>query len=734
MAVRADHLDPPVAPDDPTSRRAARGVRRRRSSRSPAAPASASPATPAGASAGATPWTALVPPAPAVEPVVDQHAAGRRRWTETSTKLLERLTVVEDAIMGAFEDAVATSPGAVDVETAVRAAREIAADTASFGLRQASNQALSIAEGLLAVQSPDDPRLQQLCRDVTALHQELAPPSNDEVTPDDTTGWASLVVYSEDRRWAEQIRSEASVRGLRAERVTGLVDLMDALREQPDALVVDLSDGHELLATLAGNAPPVCVAVSSSDRLRDRVELAHAGVSQMLPAEASARDTVDAATALITGHRLNDARALVWAPPTDERVDIGLIAVALGEVGIEIIEAEDVATAWDAIVTHRPDLLIASEDVDGIETLCRVVRADAHRASLPIIALQPPHGPTSARLYAAGTDDVLPLTKDPADIAARARHLIVRSRLQQKRAELDPLTGLVNEAGALRAVERMSSVATRQQTPLAIGAIQVDGFGPLNERHGRVLGDDVLRAMASRLRQFFRGTDVVARLEASEFLVAFHGADRDQAAIRLRELAESLKGLRLTSPSGVPIRITLSAGVAALPSDGHDMQAVRRAAAEALREARALGGDQVVAATTGSAAPAEQDVVDVAVIESDRILAELLLEALRTRGWRTQHVADGEQALQLLTGPHPSLRARVVLLDVDLPGHDGFTIMRRLSDAGTLKDTRVVVVTSRVTEAETVAAFEAGASDHVAKPFSLPVLMERVRVALGPGS
>jgi DNA-binding response OmpR family regulator len=123
--------------------------------------------------------------------------------------------------------------------------------------------------------------------------------------------------------------------------------------------------------------------------------------------------------------------------------------------------------------------------------------------------------------------------------------------------------------------------------------------------------------------------------------------------------------------------------------------------------------------------------VDVAVVEEDPVLATMLSEAFVARGWQVEVITDGQAALRQLAGPTPPLRARVVVLDVDLPGPDGFTVLRRLSEAGTLRDTRVLVLTSSATEAQTLAAFEAGASDHIAKPFSLRVLMERVRTALG---
>jgi DNA-binding response OmpR family regulator len=122
--------------------------------------------------------------------------------------------------------------------------------------------------------------------------------------------------------------------------------------------------------------------------------------------------------------------------------------------------------------------------------------------------------------------------------------------------------------------------------------------------------------------------------------------------------------------------------------------------------------------------------VDVLVVEDDPAIARLLQHALETRGLRHEWIANGQKAAALLTGPAPELRARVVLLDVDLPGLDGLGVLRLLAAERMLERTRVIVLTVRSHEAEVVRALELGAFDHVAKPFSVPVLLQRIRRAL----
>ncbi|MBG6185216.1 DNA-binding response OmpR family regulator [Arthrobacter sp. CAN_A214] len=133
--------------------------------------------------------------------------------------------------------------------------------------------------------------------------------------------------------------------------------------------------------------------------------------------------------------------------------------------------------------------------------------------------------------------------------------------------------------------------------------------------------------------------------------------------------------------------------------------------------------------TTGNVA-AEYD-VDVVVVEDDPLLSELLNHALTTRGYRFRHFTDGQVAAGELSGSPPLLRSRVVLLDVDLPSLNGFGVLRQMAMTDNLTATRVIMLTAHSSEPDIVNALKLGAFDHVAKPFSVPVLMQRVRGALG---
>jgi len=119
----------------------------------------------------------------------------------------------------------------------------------------------------------------------------------------------------------------------------------------------------------------------------------------------------------------------------------------------------------------------------------------------------------------------------------------------------------------------------------------------------------------------------------------------------------------------------------------------------------------------------------IAVIEDEEHLAQGLIYNLTAEGYRTHHEADGNAALAwLLAERPPEETPAAILLDVMLPGCDGFSIVRALRDAG--RYTPVLMLTARGRTEDIVEGFTAGADDYLAKPFDLDVLLVRLTALL----
>jgi two-component system, OmpR family, response regulator len=114
----------------------------------------------------------------------------------------------------------------------------------------------------------------------------------------------------------------------------------------------------------------------------------------------------------------------------------------------------------------------------------------------------------------------------------------------------------------------------------------------------------------------------------------------------------------------------------------------------------------------------------VLVVDDEEYIRDLVASSLRLAGFTARVVADGSQALAALE--HDA--ADLVILDVRLPGIDGFEVCRTLRAAGS--DVPVIFLTARDTPEDRLSGFTKGGDDYVTKPFSLEELIARVRAVL----
>jgi DNA-binding response OmpR family regulator len=112
------------------------------------------------------------------------------------------------------------------------------------------------------------------------------------------------------------------------------------------------------------------------------------------------------------------------------------------------------------------------------------------------------------------------------------------------------------------------------------------------------------------------------------------------------------------------------------------------------------------------------------LVDDDRELARLLSDYLASHGVAVDHVEDGSRALDRLSAPGAY---DIVLLDVMLPGMDGFEVCRRVRAQS---DLPIVMLTARGDDADRVVGLDIGADDYVPKPFSPRELLARMRAVL----
>jgi two-component system, OmpR family, response regulator MprA len=123
--------------------------------------------------------------------------------------------------------------------------------------------------------------------------------------------------------------------------------------------------------------------------------------------------------------------------------------------------------------------------------------------------------------------------------------------------------------------------------------------------------------------------------------------------------------------------------------------------------------------------PSQCGTMKVLVVDDERAVRDSLRRALQLEGYEVELAADGEEALERLSGPSP---ADAVILDVLMPGIDGLEVCRKLR--GEDNAVPVLMLTARAEVDSRVAGLDAGADDYLPKPFALAELLARLRALL----
>ncbi|HZX70971.1 MAG TPA: diguanylate cyclase [Rhodanobacter sp.] len=182
-------------------------------------------------------------------------------------------------------------------------------------------------------------------------------------------------------------------------------------------------------------------------------------------------------------------------------------------------------------------------------------------------------------------DEMCRLLDEIADAAGLAlrqhaqRHSLLQEQERQAYlASHDDLTDLPNRRALDRHLDAVLTRAQRRGRRFAVGLLDLDDLKPINDRHGHAVGDQVLVAVADRLRQVLRGDDYVARLGGDEFVLVLddleHEADLEEL---LERVGESL--LQPVIIDGKVLPVGASLGIAVYSSDAHASgeQLLRRA-------------------------------------------------------------------------------------------------------------------------------------------------------------
>ncbi|MEO4052563.1 sensor domain-containing diguanylate cyclase [Solibacillus sp. CAU 1738] len=155
----------------------------------------------------------------------------------------------------------------------------------------------------------------------------------------------------------------------------------------------------------------------------------------------------------------------------------------------------------------------------------------------------------------------------------------------QKESTTDPLTGLTNR----RTMDRYLKKWTEESNPYALLIIDLDHFKSINDTYGHSVGDEVLKYLAAKMKEYARAEDICCRYGGEEFIMLLPNTNAEQAF----EIAEALRQDLMATISPCGRAVTMSGGIAEYPKNGSLPAQIIEEADQSLYKAKQAGRNQV---------------------------------------------------------------------------------------------------------------------------------------------
>jgi diguanylate cyclase (GGDEF)-like protein len=178
-----------------------------------------------------------------------------------------------------------------------------------------------------------------------------------------------------------------------------------------------------------------------------------------------------------------------------------------------------------------------------------------------------------------------------------ALHNAERYHRAKERAFIDDVTEVYNARFLLQATDREVQRAERYGRELCVVFLDLDRFKTVNDRHGHLVGSQVLRRLSQVLRECIRQVDTLARYGGDEFTILLADTGLEDGLRISERIRRTVADTAFESGGGPPIRLTISIGVAAYPRHGGDRTQLLDAADKAMYLAKSRGRNCVCSAS-----------------------------------------------------------------------------------------------------------------------------------------
>jgi len=411
-----------------------------------------------------------------------------------------------------------------------------------------------------------------------------------------------IVVVEQEDPFARELAHQLGHFGFELQMFKKIDDLVaDRVERRPAAVIMDLSSpegdllGEEVATKVRdelGDDVPL-VFVSNRSDIEARLDAVRSGCSSYFVKPVNYSDVLETLDRL-TRSEPEPYRILI----VDDEPDAAEFhSTNLEMAGLETVTVTEPLEVMSQLVEFQPDVILMDVYMPGCSglELAMVIRQEEAFVGVPIVFLS--RETDRMKQIAAlgeGGDDFFTKPVQPDQLVPAVSARAQRGRTLRLFMEKDGLTGLFRHSRIIEQLEVAVRRADRQNGRLAVAMLDIDGFKEVNDEHGHLVGDQVLKALAYLLRQRLRMSDVLGRFGGDEYIVILPDTDGAAAMEKMDDIRLNFAAIDHDTGQG-SFSVTLSCGVAEFPAalTSHELIA---AADETLYGAKRGGRNRVLLA------------------------------------------------------------------------------------------------------------------------------------------
>ena len=416
-----------------------------------------------------------------------------------------------------------------------------------------------------------------------------------------------IYIVEDDRDLADHIVMELAQQGYDGRAVYDLADLDVQMRQAgvaPGAIVMDVifpdavTGGIDIINEFRRDqilkAPVVFVSASDSFSTRLKIVQADGDAFFVKPFDVSV--LIEKLESLVGEVNPDPLRILVL---DDDEMFATLICTILEDAGLEAKPLNDPTKVIDEILEYRPDLALLDMHMpmaNGME-VAKILRQHESCGDLPLLFLSAESDPIKrAAALNVGVDDFLVKPVDPTYLISAVANRAQRARALKAKIYRDSLTQLLVHDEIKNQLANQLSNAKRYSRALSYAILDLDRFKMINDTHGHMTGDHVLKSISSLLRRSFRRSDILGRYGGEEFVIIMQDTSVEQAIEVLDRVRMEFSAVSHQSEvNGEEFHATFSAGISGYPNYEHSDD-IQMSADKALYAAKEAGRNRILLA------------------------------------------------------------------------------------------------------------------------------------------